>query len=80
MQDLEALGKELQRRGKTNELKALADSDDGKALGRMLDAKSVEKALKSGDGEALQKLLGGVLATGEGQRLAQKLQRMMQEP
>ena len=79
MQDLEALGKELQRRGKTGELKKLADSADGQRLGQMLDAETVRRAARSGDSEALKKLLGGVMATEEGKRLAQQLRQMMQK-
>ena len=76
MRDLEALSKELQRSGKSGELKKLADSADGQRLARMLDAESVRQAAR-GDGEAIRKLLGSVLATGEGQRLAQRLDELM---
>ena len=79
MQDLEALGRELQRRGKTGELKKLAESADGQRLGRMLDADRVREAARSGDGEALRKLLVGVLATDEGRRLAKQLRELMEK-
>ena len=79
MQDLEALGRELQRRGKTGELKKLAESADGQRLGRMLDADRVREAARSGDGEALRKLLGGDLATDEGRRLAKQLRELMEK-
>ncbi len=77
MRDWEALGKELQRGGKGEAFKKLADSKDAQALGGMLDAQAVRRAAESGDREAIKKLLGGVLATGEGQRLARELQRLM---
>ena len=79
MQDLEALGKELQRRGKTGELKALADSADGRRLGRMLDAETIRKAAQSGDRQAMRQVLGSVLATEEGKRLAQQLKKLMEK-
>ncbi len=77
MQDWETLGRELQRSGKGDALKKLADSKDAKALGGMLDAEAVRQAAKSGDTAALKTLLGGVLATEEGQRLARELRKMM---
>lgn len=79
MQDLEALGRELQRRGKTGALKQLADSADGQRLGQMLDGEAVRRAAQSGDSEAMRKLLGGVLATEEGRRLAQQLRSLMEK-
>ena len=77
MRDWDALGKELQRSGKGEALKKLADSKDAQALGGMLDAEVLRRAAKSGDSEAIKKLLGSVLATGEGQRLARELQKLM---
>ncbi len=79
MRDLEALGRELQRSGKGGELKRLADSADGQRLARMLDAESVRQAA-AGDGEAMRRLLGSVLSTGEGRRLAQQLSELMRDP
>ena len=70
MQNFEQLGRELERRGKTRELQALAESEDGARLAAMLDTEKLEKAAKDGDGEALRKMLGSVLCTEEGQRLA----------
>lgn len=79
MQDLEALGRELQRRGKTGELKKLADSADGKRLGQMLDANAIRQAAQSGDQKAIQNMLGSVLATKEGKRLAEQLKKLMEK-
>ena len=45
----------------------------------MLDADRVREAARSGDGEALRKLLGGVLATDEGRRLAKQLRELMEK-
>ena len=78
MQDLEKLAQELRQKGKTEELRALADSADGRRLGARIDDAAVEKALRSGDNEALRQILQGVLRTDEGQRLAENLRRMMQ--
>ena len=79
MQNLEQLGQELQRRGKGEDLRRLADSPEGKRLGQMLDAGAVESAARSGDGEALRKLLSGVLSTEEGKRFARQVKQMIQE-
>ena len=79
MLDLEKLAQELRDRGKTEELRALADSADGRRLGARIDGAAVEKALRSGDNEALRRILQGVLRSDEGQRLAENLRRMMQK-
>ena len=79
MQNFEDLGRELSRRGKTEQIKALAGTDDVQRLSRMLDTAAVEKAAKSGDSDALKDLLSQVLSTAEGQRLAQSVQQMMQD-
>ena len=77
MQNFEQLGRELERRGKTRELQALAESEDGARLAAMLDTEKLEKAAKDGDGEALRKMLGSVLGTEEGKRLAEGLKHLM---
>ena len=79
MQDFEQLGRELQRRGKTESIKALADSPDGARLAGMIDRGALERAAKTGDAEALRRLLGGVLRTEEGKRLAESIRRVMQD-
>ena len=79
MQNFEELGRELDRRGKTDKLKALADSEDMQRLGQMLDPTAVERAAKSGDSQALKKLLSSVLSTQAGQRLAQSVQQLMKD-
>lgn len=77
MQNFERLGRELERRGKTPELRALAESEDGVRLAAMLDADRLTQAAKSGDGEALRTMLGSVLSTSEGKRLAERIRKMM---
>jgi len=79
MQDLEALRRELQRQGKSGELEKLAASEDGRKLGQMLDAQALQSALRSGDAGAVRGLLGGVLGTPEGQRLAGRLKALLQD-
>lgn len=79
MQNFEELGRELERRGKTEKLKALADSSDVQKLGKMLDPGEVERAARSGDSQAIKDLLSSVLNTKEGQRLAQSVQQLMKD-
>ena len=78
MKDLEKLGEELKKSGKGDRLKSVAESDEGRAIGRMVNAAEVERAAKSGDAEALRSILGQVLATDEGRRLAEKLKKAME--
>lgn len=75
--EFEKIGKELERQGKTEKLKSLADSDEGRAVSRMVDADAVRKAAKSGDAEALRTILSQVLSTSEGQKLAENLKNAM---
>lgn len=76
--DFEKLGRELQRQGKTEKLKSLADSEEGRAVSRMVDAEAVQKAVKSGDAAALKSMLSQVLSTSEGQRLAESLKKAIE--
>ena len=79
MQNFEQLGKELERRGKTEEMKRLADSEDGKRLAGMIDPSRIEQAARSGDTETLRRMLSTVLSTREGKRLAENVRKMMEE-
>lgn len=78
MKDLESLGRQLEKSGKSEELRRLAESEDGKAVGRLIDADSLGRAAKSGDMETLHDILRGVLSTDEGKRLAESLRKAMQ--
>ena len=78
MQNFEQLGRELERRGKTEQIKQLAESEDGAKLAKLIDANAVEQDAKSGDGEALRSLLSSMLSTQEGKRLAESVRRMME--
>ncbi len=77
--NFENVGRELERRGKAGDIKKLAESPDGQRVGRMVDAKALETAAKSGDSEALRSILSSVLNTAEGQRLAENVRRLMQD-
>lgn len=79
MQNFEQLGKELQRRGKADDIKRLAESEDGLKLAGMIDAQSLEQAARSGDAGALKAMLASVLQTQEGKRLAENVRKMMQD-
>ena len=79
MQNFEQLGKELERRGKTDEMKRLAESEEGKRLAGMIDSTQLQQAARSGDTEALRQMLSTVLSTREGQRLAENVRKMMEE-
>ena len=58
--NFENVGRELERRGKAGDIKKLAESPDGQRVGRMVDAKALETAAKSGDSEADAGLNQGV--------------------
>lgn len=78
MLDLERVNAEIEKSGKKDRLKSLADSAEGRAVSRMLDPAAVEKAAKSADTAALQSILSDVLSTDEGKRLAERLKKAMQ--
>jgi len=78
MQNFEQLGKELERRGKAEDIKRLAESEDGIRLAGMINPQQIEQAAKAGDSETLKALLSSVLQTQEGKRLAESVRKMMQ--
>ncbi len=77
MKNFESMERELVQSGKADLIRQIADSADGQRLAGKLDSKKVEAAAKSGDSEALRGILLEVLGTGEGKRLAEKLQQAM---
>lgn len=79
MQNFEQMGRELERRGKTDGIKKLAESADGKKLGSMIDPNAIEKAARSGDSAALRGMISAVLGTEEGRRLAENVRRLMED-
>ena len=76
MENIEKFGSELLKSRKGDSIRALADSAEGKALSEKLDPAEVEKAARSGDAEAIKKLIGTVLSTPEGRALAEKLSKL----
>ena len=70
---------ELEQSGKGAELNALARSADGERLAAMLDGEKLQKAAQTGDGEALRAMLGTVLSTEEGRRLAANIKKLMEK-
>ncbi len=77
MQNFEQLGRELERRGKKRELEALAASEDSRRLAAMLDTAGIKEAARAGDQDRLRAMLGTVLSTEEGRRLAEGIRSMM---
>jgi hypothetical protein len=79
MQSFDGLRKELERSGKGTELNALAQSPDGEKLSAMLDGEKLQKAAQSGDAASLRAMLGTVLGTEEGRRLAANIKALMEK-
>lgn len=79
MQKFSDVSRELEKRGKTNDIKRLAESADGQKLGQMVDSKQIERAAASGDSEAIRNILSSVLSTEEGRRIAENVRRMMEK-
>ena len=79
MKNLEDMERRLVQSGKADKVRAIADSKDGQRLLQKLDTDKVERAVQSGDSEALRSILMDVLRTGEGRRIAQQLEQTMKE-
>lgn len=79
MQNFEALQRELLRGGRGAGLEALAGSAEGQKLAAMLDGEKLQKAAQSGDTQALRAMLGSVLGTDEGRRLAANIRKLMEK-
>lgn len=73
MKSFDDLGRELLRGESAEKLKAAASSDAAARLMSSIDQKSVEQAARSGDAEALKKILAQVLSTPDGKALAKML-------
>ena len=78
MQNFEQLSRELERRGKTEEINKLAQSRDGQRISGMIAPQAIEKAARGGDTESLKNMLGKILETPEGRRLAESVKKMME--
>ena len=79
MNSFEQTQRELERQGRGDALRRLADSEDGKRIGRMVDAEKIKRAAQNGDSRALQDILRTVLSTDEGRRLAENVKKMLEK-
>lgn len=77
MKNFEEMERKLAQSGKTDAVRAIAESKDGQQLLKKLDTNRVERAMQSGDGEALRSILMDVLKTSEGRRIAKQLNDTM---
>ena len=79
MNRFEDIGRELEKTGKADKIKQLANSEDGRKLSQIIDQKAIEDAARKGDSTALSGILSQVLSTDEGKRLAASLQQLMRD-
>lgn len=79
MQSFEDVKRELSKSGKGAELSTLAQSVDGAKLSAMLDGEKLQKAAQSGDAAYLRAMLGTVLGSEEGRRLAANIKKLMEK-
>ena len=77
MNDLEKYVRNLSSGEKGAALRKLGSSADGRALEDAVDGAALEKAFQSGDAAALKKMLGELLSTPEGKRLADDVGKIM---
>ena len=70
--DFDALKKELESNGA---FRSAAESAQARKLMQNVDGAALERAAKNGDAAALKGLLGQVLATSEGRRLAEQVRK-----
>jgi hypothetical protein len=77
MKNIEDMERQLRESGKADRVRAIADSRDGQRLMEKLDTDRVERAVRSGDSDALRSILMDVLRTGEGRRIAKQLEETM---
>ncbi|MBQ9685546.1 MAG: hypothetical protein IJV41_03215 [Oscillospiraceae bacterium] len=78
MQSFEQLSRELEKRGKGDALRKLAESPEGQRLAGTLDAAALEQAVKRGDAESLRRQLAAALGSEDGRRLADSIRRALQ--
>ena len=79
MQNFDDVRKALERSGKAGELEALAQSPEGQRLAAMLEGDQLTRAAQSGDAASLRAMLGTVLGTEEGRRLAANIKKLMEK-
>ena len=77
--DLIEFEKKLRESGNTGKLMEAAQSPEGQRLQQMLDVDRIQSAARSGDTQAIKNILSQVLSTPEGKRLAEKVQKAMEQ-
>ena len=77
MKNFQDMERRLADSGKTDKVRAIAESKDGQRLLQRMDTDRLERALQSGDSEALQRIMLEVLRTSEGRRIAKQLEDTM---
>ncbi len=77
MRDLSSFEKSINGSPAADKLRRAADTPAGQQVLAGLDSAAVERAAKSGDMDALKKILSGVLATPEGQALAAQVRKSL---
>ena len=73
--DLEKYARQVRQGGSGAALDDLARSETGARLAARLDGEKLEQAAKSGDMQALGRMLQGILATPEGRTFADEVRR-----
>lgn len=79
MEKFDELSRRLERQGKTEDIKNLAQSEESRRLAAMVDAGAIEAAAKRGDEAALRNILSGLLSTNEGRKLAENVKKLMED-
>lgn len=75
--DIAKFERELEKSGRADKLRSLADTPEGRRISAMFDAQAVEDAARRGDADALRDILGRVLNTEDGKRLSALLGEAM---
>lgn len=77
MQNFEQLGRELEKRGKGDALRKLAEAPESRRLAETLDPAALEQAVKRGDTESLRRQLAAALGSEDGRRLTESIRRAL---
>lgn len=76
--DLEKLGRQWLQGDHAQQLRKLAESQDGRKLAETLDVSRLQKAASQGDSQVLNQALQQILATPEGRRLAEQVKKAVE--
>ncbi len=77
MKELEKISKELAGGDRGEALRRLGSTPEGRKLEGMIDGEALREALRGGDGAALKRMLGELLSTPEGRKLADDVGKIM---